>query len=204
MIKNRLGIKLPKQMTETLVSGAGMFIHPVDFSKRPDHKEYNNFCSKCDSTRSHIHLGDGKYKCTYCKTEYYGQWKVFEKGDGRFEDLVFQIPNVLKVDDEFFVQEDFTMWGSNVLYKLDGTASDGFLETVGITWQDASQMSQEQSRYKGIVVDMEVKRVGDMLISEIDKCELGEEFIFDEFPHKDNQYVFLYKIKEIKWVMKTK
>ena len=205
------GIELSKQTIDALQKGASMFIVPVDFSKRPDHKEYNNFCSKCGSTRSHIHLGDGKYKCTYCKTEYYGQWKVFEKGDGRFEDLVFQIPNVLKVDDEFFVQEDFTMWGSNVLYKLDGTASDGFLETVGITWQDASQMTQEQSRYNGVITEVEAKKAQEIygndkavLMNTAD--ELG--YVEDDFKawfnsqfdvkYEENPMVFLCKSEKIK------
>ena len=215
MIKNRLGIKLPKGITQALVSGAGMFIYPVDFSKRPDHKEYDNFCSKCGSTRSHIHLGDGKYKCTYCKTEYYGQWKIFEKGDGRFEDLVFQIPNALKVDDEFFIQEDWnycSIYSGHIIYRASFDKNYHSKKLVDkMSWKDASEMRSSQSRYNGVITGVEAKKVQEIygndkavLMNTAD--ELG--YVEDDFKawfnsqfdvkYEENPYVFLYKSEKIK------
>ena len=168
------GIELPKQTINALQKGASMFIVPVPSNIivdeiREDMISYSTYM-------------DGEEE----------SWT----NDG-VEEFIQEFSK-LQIDHEFFNQEEF--------YYGKGTHSDVITyspdkydkQLLRDRVIDASQMSQEQSRYKGIVVDAEVKRVGDMLISDVNKCGLEEEFIFDEFPHKDNQYVFLYKIKEIK------
>lgn len=185
---NSIGIELPKQTIDAILNGASMFIVPIDFSLRPKHREYNHFCIKCDSYRAHIHLGDGKYKCTYCRREYYSNWKMFEKGDGAFEDLVYQIPGTLKVDDEFFIQ------------------STEYAEPFNLDNKNKSVF-----RRKVVIVDVEIKAMQDITFKEKeiltncndeskvlcqDEHDEGVIWLFGKlYNYHQKQYVFLYTVK---------
>ena len=165
------GIELPKQTIDALLNSASMFIepivHPCDYYSSKNQQ----------SIRIEPENDRWDKDRNYCIREEGGGWQDFTK-----EDFLKYVNAPLQVGDEFFIQEeiiDFLHFGG------------------GEDVTPASQMQEPQSRYKGVVIDVEIKRVGDMLMSDIGKCGLEEEFILDEFPYDNNTFVFLYTVKRI-------
>ena len=230
---NPIGIQSTKQTIDALLNGASMFIVPIydkNISIQSDeseflHSAYNFECDWC------------KGKDTNC-TDCHGfgrRWDI----DCESKQEFISNYSKLQIGDEFFIREDFIekdISESNYFYSVEPEyeqayrndysiedkylnalhpKEDELLETVD--WQDASEMTEEQSRYKGVVVDIEVKKFGDIrtaremqstlgtncisksghvCIEDVDKMILGMKSMIQN--SKDNPYVFLYTVKRIK------
>ena len=116
----------------------------------------------------------------------------------------------LKIGEGFFVQEEFTEVDANEIKARSQIPNN---EQHNYDWQNVSQMQEHQSRYKGVVVDVEVKRVQDLTVKTM-RTFLGlsfheadlhwEKFLEDfidwfnsqfDVRYEDNPYVFLYTVK---------
>ena len=102
-----------------------------------------------------------------------------------------RIMSKLQIGGEFFIQEDFCEDAVEIYYK--NTSS---LECANNTdWVSAKKMNARQSRYKGVVVDVEVNRVQDLVL--IDGMFIDYVNFLDNEVYEDNPYVFLYTVKRI-------
>lgn len=111
-----------------------------------------------------------------------------------------------QIGDEVYLQEEFAYDGLNMLtYKNEWNNTKW-------EWFNTSEMKEHQSRYKGVITNIKVVRVQDIIgnnkaILMNRKDHLGYiEDIFEDWYNKQynesayerNDYVFLYTIEEIK------
>jgi len=201
-------VKLPKQTIDALLDGATIFYIPIELS---------GFSQAVGMTKEDIDDVVIKQDGTFSI--------YFKSGDS--QTTKFQ----LQIGDNFFIQEDFLTYSNKscltynpklelsegIKYRND--ALDNGVDypfDLDYVWKDASQMTLNQSRYKGTVVDIKFKNAKDIKTAREMEAILGTNYItssghigIEEFSlliDNFNQYLekckvttflFLYKIRKI-------
>lgn len=161
--KQPIDIELPKETIEALLNGASKFIVPIKSQglTKLEVNEYHELtCSNC----GHIADNTPKHICLHC------------------EGLMCYENAPLQIGDEFYVQEEFIMGYADVEEQLDYRVFYKN-ETPDLEWCDApedepypapfneaSQMTPEQSRIKGKITDVRVKNTNSLSISDKSDC----------------------------------
>ena len=169
-----IGIESTKQTIDSLLNGASVFIDVVNAKIEESNISQTSF-PFCDMTSGKIVM----------KT--------------KFE--IIRHYSELQVGDEFFIKEEFVNeYGHEedyIKYKNECRNSSPL-----VYWIPASEMTQEQSRYKGVVIGIEIKRRDCILTKEAlllgfksEDRESPTDIITNKYP--DNPYVFLYTVKKI-------
>lgn len=214
-MKKPIGIELPKQTIDTLLNGASMIIVPIEDKNISIQLDEGEFIQSAYN-----------FECDWCKgndancTDCYGlgrRWDIDCESKKEFVDKYYP----LQKGDEFFIQEEFKYVGCKaenspmstyrrIAYSDHENYNDKGVATGKAKVIDASQMTQEQSRYKGIVVDVEVKRVQYLARIHLMKMKVPMYSAFSQetyltmwlekqgIKYEDNPYILLYTVKEIK------
>lgn len=179
-------IEFNLQQIEAYENGATMFIIPIPdgtitISKESD--SYNMIVENYGDTRIE---NVGLFSTVELALSYFkGKYAPLKKGDEFFIQEDFSVYDFPRVSSEPLVGY-YEMWNNN-LYVGDKTEI-----------KDASQMQEHQPRYKDVCLNVEVKRFGEVLVSDITNCKMEKELITNTLPYKDSDYVFLITMKGIK------
>jgi len=201
-------IRFNKQQLEAYKNGATMFIVPIVHPCE--------YYSSRDQQAIRIEPeNDSWYKeKNYCIREEGGGWQDFTK-----EDFLDYVKAPLMIGDEFFIQEEFKYIGckaknspmsnfSRIAYYDHANYNNLGLATGKANIMDASQMTQEKSRYKDVCLNIEVKVIDNIETKEfkalgyvdVQKKPYSTLNRFNKdhgFTFQDNKYVILYTIEGI-------
>ncbi len=111
----------------------------------------------------------------------------FKNNKNILDTIVIQAP--IQKGEEFFIQ-----------YDTEEVFSRGMspwgIEIKSRVIRPASQMQEHQSRFKNIkCIDVRAVRVGELLMGDINKLGMEDEFVNDNFPYPNNDHIFLIEIK---------
>ena len=192
-------LNLPRESQEALLNDASMFLIPFnEYELFNLDEEFHNI-NTIYITNNNIY----GYGTSYTDGEFENEWEI-------------ELNTPYKIGDKVYLQEDFFFSNSELIdyeyieYCLEHTDTDiDILDEEG-SLLNASQMQENQSRYKAIIKDIKVIRVQEIDIDEwynLSNIAWGTNIWlsiknwyneqYGEKEYSKNPYVFLYEIEKV-------
>ena len=170
------GIIIPEQSIKKLLSGeSALFVKSFEHPSK-------YYRSRGDQA-TRIEEQDDWYKDrNHCIREEGGGWQDFTK-----EEFLEYIKAPLKTENNIFIQEEFYESDEGpIFYKIDGCSRY-------LCYKNSSEMEYNQSRLRDFSLNVEVKRIIDIIDSHADLFYPKE---FAEIKHHKYNFVLLYKVEK--------
>lgn len=168
--------QLNKHQTDAVLAGSTKLFVPIDTSVHSINITDRTF----ESARNFPCDCGGVFPIAGC-TDCYNKGVIFDLDCECEEEFILKY-SPYQPKEQYFVQEEFTN-EINVIYRLGGPYGIGW-------WTSANQMTEDQSRIKFTVADVEVKPVQELELRQMVAMGIKNETAMTErfVPWHDSQY----------------